>query len=309
VVDTLRYQDALTDHPDELGISTTLISSVFHNKYQLVLERFITNYVSSFSSDFLFLKGDNNARHGFGGHGLLYLIDFIFIVVGIFSYFSSDRHNRLSALFFWLLVLAPIPYALTRDTDTPHATRLILMLPSIIYFSYLGIRHFLKKYPLSVYLIIVLYGLSFFNFWHYYYYHYPQASARDWNTGMKETVISANVYTHNKLVFSDSYSSFVSFFLFYHPYIINPSDSIANHLKQYSDNSFSGQVLDDQYYFGHINWTNLSGFPSDTIYIVPASEYNELHLNSFQTVKYIGKRYLNQESFYLIRSAQNVIQN
>lgn len=301
VVDTLRYQDALADHLNEVGISPTFISSMFHNKYQLILQRFISNYINSFSSDFLFLKGDNNARHGFGAHGLLYLIDFVFIAVGLFSYFGTNKKKKITTLFLWLFVLSPIPYALTRDTDSPHATRLILMLPSIIYFSYLGIKHVWQKYPKSIYLIILIYGLSLFNFWHYYYYHYAQDSARDWNMGMKEAVLNTNDYSENTLVFSDSYLSFISFFLFYHPYVLNPNNSITDHLISLSNSSFSGQVLDNKYYFGHINWTNLSYFPSNRIFVVPSSEYNESHLNSYQVIKYIDKKYVNQEGFYLIK--------
>ena len=300
VVDTLRYQDALTDHPNQVGISTTLISSIFHNKYQLVLQRFVSNYVNSFSSDFLFLKGDENVRHGFGNHGLLYLADFIFIAIGLFAHFSDRSKNKLGAFFFWSLLLSPIPYALTRDTDTPHATRLILMLPSVVYFSYLGIKHLQQKYKKSIYLVAIIYCLSFFNFWHYYYYHYPQESAMSWDAGMGEAVVATNGFSNNTLVFSDSYVSFVSFFLYYHPYALSSNSSITDHLKQTSNTSFSGQVLDNKYYFGHINWTNLSNFPKNTIYIIPSSEYDKNFFNSYKTIKFISKKNINQEEFYIL---------
>jgi hypothetical protein len=301
VVDTLRYQDAATDHPNQIGLSTTLSSKIFHNKYQLVLKRFISNYVSSFSSDFLFLKGDANVRHGFGGHGLLYLVDFIFISLGLFFYFSLDKKNKLSTLFFWLIILSPIPYALTRDSDFTHATRLILMLPSIIYFAYLGIKFLQSKFPKSVVFVSFIYLLSFLNFWHYYYYHYPQESARAWNVGMKEAVLAINDYPENILVFSDDYISFVSFFLYYHPYKLNPNDSLENHLKPIDNDSIAGQVLDDKYFFGHINWTDLSHFPKNSLFVLPVSEYNVHNFPSFPIEKEITKRYESQEAFYLIK--------
>jgi len=300
IVDTLRYQDASTDHQNQIGLSTSLSSRLFHNKYQLVVQRFISNYVSSFSSDFLFLKGDNNVRHGFGNHGLLYLLDFVFILMGLFSYFSTKPKRKLSTLFFWLLVFSPIPYALTRDSDFTHATRLILMLPSIIYFSYLGVKFIQSKSPLAVIPVFILYFLSFLNFWHYYYYHYPQESARAWNTGMKEAVLATNDYPKNAFIFSNDYISFVSFFLYYHPYQLNPGDSLENHLKPISNDSFSGQVIDDKYYFGHVNWRDLSDFPPNSLYVLPASEYNVPNFPTYPIVKEINKKYENQESFYLI---------
>jgi hypothetical protein len=297
VTNQLRYEDILLNHSGQIGVKTPLISQILHNKYQLVLQKFTSNYFLSFSTDFLFLTGDNNTRQGFGGHGLLYLIDAPLLLIGLFFYFK--KRDKIGTLFLGMLLLAPVPFALTRDSTSAHATRLILMLPSIIYFVYLGIKNIQLKYPLSIYLIILLYGCSFFNFWHYYNHHYPQESARYWNMSMKEAVIATAPYSENTLVFSDSYLSFVSFFLFYHPYILNPQSSLADHLKPITNNSFSGQVLDNKYYFGHINWTNLSSFPPDTIYVIPSSEST---IGSFQIINTIDKKYLNQEGFLLLKS-------
>lgn len=305
VVDTLRYQDASVDHPNEIGVSTSFASKIFHNKYQLVAKRFVSNYVNSFSPDFLLLRGDNNARHGFGDHGLLYLVDMIFIFVGLGSFLFLDKKNKISCLFFWLLIFSPIPYALTRDSDFPHATRLILMLSSVIYFSYLGIKYLKTKFHYVLYLIIPIYAIFFINFWHYYSYHYPQDSARVWNMGMEEAVKVTNNYPNNTLVFSDSYLSFVSFFLYYHPYILKSGDSLDNHLKETSNHSFSGQVIDNKYYFGHINWTNLSNFPKDTIYITPSSEYKINSPQNYQIIKLIDKEYETQEGLYIIKNNEN----
>jgi len=62
-------------------VVTSLSSKIFHNKYGLILGKFITNYFSSFSTDFLFINGDQNARQGFGGAGLLYYLDFFLIIL------------------------------------------------------------------------------------------------------------------------------------------------------------------------------------------------------------------------------------
>lgn len=305
IVDTLRHQDAITDHPNQIGTQTTLISSLFHNKYQLVLQKFISNYITSFSSEFLFLKGDSNIRHGFGNHGLLYLIDFILILFGIFTFLFFDKKNKLSLMFLALLLSSPLPFSLTRDSSSAHATRLFLMLPSIIYFSYKGIVFFTSQHHRYIYFIVSLYFLSFLNFCHYYYYHYPQESAMDWNMSMKEAVIATTDYQDNILVFSDNYLSFISPFLYYYPYKLNLDDSIDNHLKLVDNESFSGQVIDDKYYFGHLNWKDLSKFPPHSIFILSSTEYKSNSLSNFQTLTLIDKKYENQEAFYLIQSNEN----
>jgi len=293
ITDNLRYQDARTDHPGEIGIATSLISKVFHNKYQLIGERFITNYVSAFSSEFLFLTGDNNQRHGFGGYGLLYLTDAIFIIIGLFS-----TKKKIAVLFMALLFLSPIPASLTRDSLGPHATRLILMLPSFIYFTYLGIHRFSRHHWL-IGAIIIFYCLQCFTFWHYYYYHYSQNSALVWHTGMKEAVLATKDISYQNIIFSDSAEPFLPFFLFYFSYRLPANHSLTSHLISVSNSSFSGQSLDNQYYFGRLNWSDLKSLPDHTIIVVPKSEYESLKLSS-PIIKKIAKKYINQEEFYIL---------
>ena len=121
ITDTLRYQDILLSHPNEIGVKTPFLSFIFHNKYQLILEKFTKNFLSSFSTNFLFLRGDENLRQGFGNHGLLYIIDFFLIFIGIILHFKKP--TKLGVFFLFFLLLSPIPFALTRDSASPHATR------------------------------------------------------------------------------------------------------------------------------------------------------------------------------------------
>ena len=60
------------------------MTKFIHNKAGVVASKFIRNYLSSFSTDFLFVRGDANLRQGFGGQkGYLYYIDLLFLVLGI----------------------------------------------------------------------------------------------------------------------------------------------------------------------------------------------------------------------------------
>lgn len=299
IVDSLRYEDILIDHPGEIGVKTPPFSHILHNKYQLSAKKFFRNYISSFSTDFLIVKGDGNVRHGFGGHGLIYFIDYFLIFIGIINTFKIKQINKLSLLFLGLLLTAPIPFALTRDSDSAHATRLILMLPSLIYFSYLGINYLRQKNHFFFYFLLTVYLFSLINFGDYYYYHYPQQSARQWHTGMKEAVITSNSFSDRPLVFSNTYEPFLPFFLFYKPYNLH-SPSIAENLAEINNPSFSGQILDNKYYFGRINWSNLSELPPNSIYIVPKSEYDSQANVNFSDKQIIKKQYINQEEFYLL---------
>lgn len=294
-IDYLRYQDIFTTHPNETGVVTSLDSKIFHNKYGLIIGNFISNYFSSFSTSFLFINGDQNSRHGFGNHGLLYCLDFFLIVAGLINVLKNRHQDKLGQLFVLLLLFAPIPFALTRDSLGPHATRLILMLPSLIYLSYQGIIYFKFLWPKSLPIIMSLYLISLASFWHYYNYDYPQLSAMSWHSGMKESVQATQKYS-KPIYFSSSYEPFLPFFLFYKPY--TTSLIPANDIQHLSNNFFDGSIINNQYYFGNLNWSNVSTLSTPSIFVVSDADKAQVPSN-LKLLEKINKKYINSQNFYL----------
>lgn len=300
-VDQMRYEDIYTSHQNEIGVAPPASSFFFHNKYQVVLDKFINNYISSFSTQFLILNGDGNLRHGFGKLGHVYAIDIVLLLVGIFYSFVKRPINKLSIFFFWLLILAPIPFSLTRDSSSPHATRLILMLPSIVFFVSIGIKQIFKKHLLAIPLIIIIYSLSFANFWHYYNIHYPQLSARSWHTGIKETLEFTSNYSDYQVFYSSKDESFLPFFFFYRHYLPAQNISPAQNLADFQSPYFSGKSLDNQNFFGFIPWSQTLSFPQKSIIVIPKSEFAAVPPDRFDTIKTIDKRYIEQEEFIILK--------
>lgn len=289
-VDYLRFRDVYNS-----SNLTPLSSKIFHNKYGIVLEKFVSNYFSSFSTDFLFITGDQNYRHGFASHGLLYFLDFFLIIFGLINVIGNRRQDKLGVFFIWLLLLAPIPFSLTRDSIGPHATRLILMLPSLIYLSYQGILYLKFIYKWTLPLIIGLYLLSLSSFWHYYNFDYPQESAMSWHTGMKEAVIAAKKY-QLPTYFSGAYEPFIPFFLYYQPYLPNTAPSAE--IKHINSNFIDGTIIDNKYYFGYLNWSSLSDIKIHSLFVVPELG-QKLVPTSLKLVEKIDHKYLDSQSFYL----------
>lgn len=301
-----RLQDAVTDNGDKIGQSPSLISKIFHNKTTEWSSRFINNYFLSFSSEFLFTKGDTNLRQGFGNHGYLFYLDLFTIVIGIF--YSLKSSKKYSQLFLLLLLFAPIPFALTRDSSSAHATRLILMFPSLIYFSSFGLLKILKYSKIIFYSFIFIYAFQFSTFWHDYLYHYPQISARYWHTGIKEAINQANYYGNNyqKIYYSNSYESMIPFFLYYNQYKspLTPSAPIKS-LTPENKNSFSGLQLDTKYYFGHLEWSTLTKDIKnyqDSLFIITKMDKETIdsQTKKIKIIETIKPRYLESETFYLI---------
>lgn len=281
ITDTMRYQDISLSHLNQTGVVTPIYSKIFHNKYQIIISKFIENYLSSFSPNFLFINGDSNIRHGFGNHGLLYTVDFFLIFIGIFIY--QNKPTKIGKLFLWLLLLAPIPFALTRDSLGPHSTRLIIMLPSLIYFSSLALQKY--KY------LVLIYLLLFINFWHYYTIHYPQESASLWHYNLTNSVIESKNYNYNQIYYSNKSEPFLPFFLNAFPYLgkIN--------LQQINTNYFSGTSIDDKYFFGNINWQNIDQYPQNSLFVIPESENSQV--NKLILLKKLPKTYEMAQSFFM----------
>jgi hypothetical protein len=316
-VDYLRYEDSIMVFGQQIGLKPMLISKINHNKISQWSETFIKNYFSAFSTEFLFLKGDCNLRQGVQTAGNLLYLDLFFIIIGISSIFVKKTPNHKFYLFFlFSLIFAPIPFSITRDSPSPHATRLILMLPFLSLFSILGIKQIFKitKSKIFISLILFIYLLCFGRFLHQYYFHYPNNSARDWHFGMKEAVLTAINSDYQQKYFANYPESFTPFFLNYSEYL--PSDKNISPTESFTSidtSSFSGIKTESNYYLGHINWSNLfKDLPQNSLFVVPKqdliiinnslNDYNQNNSNkiNFIEVSKINQKYREQQEFYLI---------
>ena len=315
-VDNYRQEDSTMVYGQQIGVKTTFISKIFYNKITLWSEMFVKNYFSSFSTNFLFITGDENLRQGTGTTGNLFILDFFLIIIGISCVFIKKSSNYKFYLFFLInLLLAPIPFALTRDSLYPHGTRLFLMLPFLIFFSILGLKQIFEfsKSKFLIGFILFLYLICFGRFIHQYYFHYPNISARDWHYGMKEAVIKAIDTDFSKVYFIDS-ESFIPFFLNYSEYLpLDKKKSPASSLVWDNNEFFTGMQTENKYYIGHMEWSVMfNNIPTNSIFVVPKIElirlklsledYNKNHQTkiNLQQLDQVEKKYTEQEQFYLI---------
>jgi 4-amino-4-deoxy-L-arabinose transferase-like glycosyltransferase len=168
------------------GLQPTFTDKLFHNKFIFWGSKVLNNYFESFSTDFLFTKGDINLRHSIEGMGQFYKIEAVALILGLIFFFTSRQSLKTKLLIaFWILV-GVLPAAITRDGGK-HATRLILILPPLIFLISYGLMN-LKKLPLLVYCGIWV--LSFIFYQHNYWVHNPWYSERWWHAGFGEAIHS-----------------------------------------------------------------------------------------------------------------------
>lgn len=254
-VDRLRDSDMRGDNT--MGVKPTLADRFFHNKVVSWSEIIVTNYFQSFSTDFLFVKGDTNPRHSIG-IGEFYRIDALLLILGLILFLTKFENKKVKALVLFWILFAPLPAAITRDGGN-HATRLILMLPALtILTSYGLVKTFelLKKIPGKIFLIFYfsLLLISFIFYQHQYWVHYPWDSERWWHAGFKETFQSMREVEkdYDRVFISMSGEPVWIFFAGWNQF---PPD------KWHQGYPFAGTYVDgfgqlsyiDKYYFGTAN--------------------------------------------------------
>jgi 4-amino-4-deoxy-L-arabinose transferase-like glycosyltransferase len=164
------------------------------------------NYAKNLSPSYLFISGDTNPRSQVPNKSQLYFIDALFLVLGIIYIVKSN--NPKLYLFLGLLLLAPIPAAITKEN--PHALRSILMSPIISIISAFGIFYVAKVNKYLVYVVVGAYLLFFANYYYGFIKNYNQLSKSAWQYEYKE------IFTKQKEgCISDEFAQPYIFALFY----------------------------------------------------------------------------------------------
>jgi uncharacterized membrane protein len=104
----------------------------FYNKPAAYFYQFIEEYLQYFNFDFLFLSWGEPKRYLIPHHGLFYLIELPFLLIGIYSALRK-KNKTLFFIFLALAILAPLPAALTAQ-ETPSMIRTFSMILALSYF-------------------------------------------------------------------------------------------------------------------------------------------------------------------------------
>lgn len=193
-IDYARLQDARFRGEVGEGISPKAIDRYFHNKGTYWLDTIIKNYLTSFSTNFLFIKGDPNPRHSIEGVGQFYYIEAIALLLGIIFLYTRVKDKRLKYFLTFCILFGAFPSAITRDGGN-HATRLIIQLPIYVIFISYGIYEAINSMKgktrfLFTFSYIALFLFEFIFYQHYYWSHNPWHSERWWHSGFEEAIKS-----------------------------------------------------------------------------------------------------------------------
>lgn len=236
----------------------TKLEKLFHNRITAITSQFTTNYLRSFSTEFLYIKGDNIFRHS-THTGELMWVQIIVFPAGLF--YLLFKRTKASALLLGWLLIAPLPASLTYD-GAYHATRLFIMLGPISIISGFGLSQLINSFTNQRHKAIFAFGVTILFvtntgfYLHEYFSHYPKESWRWWHYGYKDAVqeIVKLSPSYDRIFINNSYEPALLRLLFWSKFdpgyfhrIFQSDKSIANITP-----GFDGMKL-DKYYIGGIN--------------------------------------------------------
>jgi len=187
-VSSRRYEAMLLGMPD-------IISRAFSNKVTYASDRFTTNYLSYFSTNFLFTEGASEWTYGMiPGRGVLYLFEVITLSAALFSFLKGKGFKGMGFVLFWVLI-SPIPVALSKSVGLA-ATRAAVMVPAIQIISAWGLYVFYYwfvsklKFLKSAFIVacMAIFILFFVAFVEDYLYHAPISGAQSMHYGVSEVI-------------------------------------------------------------------------------------------------------------------------
>jgi 4-amino-4-deoxy-L-arabinose transferase-like glycosyltransferase len=227
----LRFEEVtIFNNLDPVKLSNSRIAydgnsfsaNIMHNRRILFTIDFLKHYTDNFTGRFLFTHGDGNPRLSIQQLGELYMWELPFFVIGVLYLLLYKKFYAIPLL-LWMLI-APIPAATARET--PHALRILSILPTYQIFIAYGIYRITKVFNkdnaklLSSSVVAVLLIMNTFYYLHTYYIHYPSDYSGEWQYGYREMVryVAEHQNEYDQIFVTPALGRPYIYFAFYNQY-------------------------------------------------------------------------------------------
>lgn len=168
----------------------SVANKIYFNFPLSVISKFTENYLSFYTTNNLFLKGDPVLRHSTGMVGNFYFFLLPFMLYGSYVFFMGTTSKDTKTFIALWLVASPIPAAITKD-GAGYLLRSISLYPILTFFCAQGLVYSFNCFK-SVF-VRIIYGLLLLAIFvfsaHYYffgYFHvYPSLAKNSFEYGFK----------------------------------------------------------------------------------------------------------------------------
>jgi len=229
-------------------------SNLLHNKFIVRLRMIKNHYLEHLSANFWYIYGDNSLRYFTGNMGMFYLLEFPFLVIGLYSLWTEKRKAAILSI-GWIL-LAPIPASLV---GKPFAVRSLAMLPAPFLIAGYGlyrVSNFFSAEKIKTLfsaMISILFMFSLGSLLIRYYLEYPVYAATWWGWENKAALDYAREreLQYDNIFISDFYTGATLAFAVYNQYDPLEYRYAINHPVTLADGR--SLVKMGKYYFGSLD--------------------------------------------------------
>lgn len=247
-----------------------LIGLVFDNRRVAYARTAVSNYLSHFDPNWLFVTGDTNiGRHQPPRMGHLYLVELPLFLIGFFVLFFGKFDRKIKILIFSWIIISPIAASIT--WDVPNAGRTLNFLPMFQVLTALGLLTILSidfrvaKIRIKNFvagLIILLFTFNFLFYFNEYFTQQNYFQYSSWQYGYEQMVprIQGLESQYKKIIVSNRApldQSYI-FFLFYLKY------PPGVYQKTATSGAYGVKHQFGKYQFDNLKWQEGG---SDTLYV------------------------------------------
>jgi hypothetical protein len=191
-----------------------VISKLTHNQYLYWAKTLAVNYTRTWSPQFLLFQGGTHPHFNVPGFGNFWMMEILLLILGLG--WVIKKHCRLGGWLIAVLILAPIPAAIT--IDMVHSTREIFLLPTVQILAAAGAMVLINKgrtktqREIILGVIILALIVQAIPFGRYYWSGYKQVSDEKFTGYMRDI----SLYTQTQL---DNYPNIFVTYPFESPYM------------------------------------------------------------------------------------------
>lgn len=254
------------------GQTPLLLIRAFYNKPFFYFRYFLENYLAHFDLNYLFVSGGATKRFIVLQHGLFYFFEIIFLFFGSLQLLKNKKYKNLTFIILTLLILTPIPAALTIE-EIPSSIRpfnLILPLILIVILGFEYIFNLIKnikpswKFLLIIFTTLVyVWGLAYFIQQYFVLTPILSVSYRSRNYEITALRIKDKIDDYDKIVFTNDLRG-VYIYLWLEGLISIPEIQVQP-LARYQQNYFLKKFIFSQ------DSCSFPDYDGKVLYVTPAS--------------------------------------
>lgn len=204
----------------------SITARLMHNRLTFAIITISQNYLKSYGTEFLFIKGGGNRAHNIQGYGNLHPMEAILLIAGI-AWLVSQLRKKESKFILWWVATGAVAAAITKDA--PHSNRMLAVVPSLAIAVGAGFQLLMEfasahGKKIAVLVLIAGYAGSMGYYLDRYFVHFPKNEAAHWGYAYKKLtpVLFSDANKNKDVIMTHPETSPYIYLMFYSGY--NPGD-------------------------------------------------------------------------------------